>query len=85
MQSGCGAGLVPGGAIPDVQPLVSGEEAVLGVILNSPGAVRAVPGPDNKSGNGTLSNIIIYHLSRANWVSSLVSLLNGGHLLCRRG
>ena len=60
MQPGGGAGLVPGGAIPDVQPLVSGEEAVLGVILYSPGASRAVPGPDHKSVNGTLSNIYHY-------------------------
>ena len=51
MESGAGAGLVPGGSIPDVKPLVSGEEAVLSLILNSPGAIRAVPSLDHKSEN----------------------------------
>ena len=50
MQPGGGAGLVPGGTIPDIKSLVSGEEAVLSLILNSPGAIRAVPSLDHESG-----------------------------------
>ena len=52
MEPGGGAGLIPGGAAADVQPLVPGEEedAVLLTILDSPGAVRPVPGLDQESG-----------------------------------
>ena len=50
MKPGGGAGLVPGGAAPDVQPLIPGEEAILLTILHRPGASRAVPGLDHESG-----------------------------------
>ena len=55
MEPGGGAGLVPGGGTPDVQPLVPGEEPVLLTILHRPRASRAVPGLDHDSGNGIMS------------------------------
>ena len=55
MEPGGGAGLVPEGAGPDVQPLVPGEEAVLLTILHSPRAGRPVPGLDHESGQGIMS------------------------------
>ena len=50
MKPGGGAGLVPGGATPDVQPLIPGKEAILLTILHRPGASRAVPSLDHESG-----------------------------------
>ena len=50
MEPGGCAGLVPGGATADVQPLVPGYQAVLLTILHSPRTGRPVPSPHRESG-----------------------------------